>query len=94
MTYYINPEENEMMLGWLRKELEEKGDGKCYCPCIQYRDLNRGIILKTIDKKHCRKYGNTGGGYDYHPLVSYSLYVFVLIAFIKKMYHFNICCVH
>ena len=51
---------------------------KCYFPCKRCNGLRTKIILIASAKKHCRDYGHTEGGHEYHLLVSYLLYVFVL----------------
>jgi len=58
--------------------LGDSKDRKCYWPCKKFKGLKirRLLITKTI--KHCRYYGHAEGGHEYHPLVSYSLDVFVL----------------
>jgi hypothetical protein len=63
--------------------LNAKGDRKCYFPCTQCKGFNRRRILITTTERHCRQFGHVEGGYEYRPLVSYSLYVFVLIVFVK-----------
>lgn len=53
-------------------------DRRCYFPCRNCKGLRpRRIIIKFV-KNHYRDYGHIEGGQEYHPLVSYSLYVFVL----------------
>lgn len=83
MSYNITPKENERRLTRLRLELEKKGDGKCYFPCTRWKALSTRILLISTTKKHCREHGNAKVGYEYHPLVSYSFNVFVLILFVK-----------
>jgi hypothetical protein len=63
--------------------LEAKGDGKCYFPCNRCKGFNRRRLVKRTVEKHCREYGHVEGGYEYRPMVSYSLYVFVLSVFIN-----------
>ena len=53
-------------------------DRKCYCPCKRCKGLKIRRLLIIIDKRHCRDYGHVEGRHEYHPLVSYALYVFVL----------------
>ena len=53
-------------------------DWKCYFPCKRCKDLKIRRFLITMAKRHCRNYGHVEGGHEYHPLVSYSLYVFIL----------------
>ena len=62
---------------------EAMGDRKCYYPCAQCKGLDTRKLLIETTKMLCRKYGPAEGGYGYHPLISYSLYVFVLIVFVK-----------
>jgi hypothetical protein len=47
------------------------------------------ILIKTT-KIHCREYGHLEGGHGYHPLVSYSLYVFILQIFFVNIYMLNV----
>jgi hypothetical protein len=84
----ITDEENERMLARLRVTLEAQGDGKCYFPCNQCKDSNRRRLVRKTIEVHCWRYGNVEGGYIYCPMVIYSLYVFVLISFIKKFFLF------
>ena len=55
------------------------------------RDWNklRRLLITTI-VKHCRLYGYVEGKHEYHPLVSYSLYVFVLYIFFVDIYMLNV----
>jgi hypothetical protein len=61
--------ENHRKLARLRAALEARGNGKCYCPCYDYRGLKNRIILITTTQKHCREKGHAEGGYEYRPLV-------------------------
>jgi hypothetical protein len=66
--------------GDVRSALEALGDQNFYCPCKTCRGYNRKRLLIKTTKTHCREYGHLEG----HPLVSYSLYVFILqIAFVN-----------
>ena len=66
--------------------LKERGDRKCYFSYNRCRGFKRRRNLITIDKGHCRENGQVEGGHEYSPMVSYSLYVFIiLIVFV------NIC---
>jgi hypothetical protein len=60
---------NDMNLSQLRASLEVRGDGKCYFPCYDCRDMQRKRLLITIVERHCREKGHNEGGYEYHPLV-------------------------
>ena len=57
-------------------------DQKCYFPCKICKILNIRRLLITIAKRLCREYGHIEAGHEYHRLVSYSLYVFVLYFFL------------
>ena len=61
--------ENDRKLARLRETLEVRGDGKCYCPCYDCRDLKNRRILITTTQRHCREKGHAEGGYGYRPLV-------------------------
>ena len=68
--------------------LEAKGDGKCYCPCNDYRGLRTRRILRTSVEKQCKEKGHAEGGFEYRPLVGrYSLdnvlLVIVLIVYLQ-----------
>ena len=52
-------------------------DGKCYFPCNRCRGYNRRILLIKTTKKHCTTLGHSEGGNEYHPMVSYSLNIFI-----------------
>ena len=58
--------------------VEALSDRKCYFRCKKCRSYNRRrSLIKTI-KKHCSEYGHLEEEHEYRPLVSYSLYVFIL----------------
>jgi hypothetical protein len=61
--------------------VEALGDRKCYCPCKKCRGDNRRLLIK-IAKNNWSEYGHFEGGHEYSPLVSYSLYVFILQIFL------------
>lgn len=83
MSDNISPEQNEETLDRLWARLKRKGDGKCYCPCNNCKGLKTRRLLITTAEKHCRQHGHVEGGHDYRPLVSCSLYVFILIEFVN-----------
>ena len=62
--------------------VEALGDRKCYFPCKKFKGHNRMRLLIKKTKKHCSEYVHLKGGHGYHPLVSYSLYVFILNIFL------------
>ena len=70
-------EQNRQLLARLWDGLKRKGDGKCYCSCSQCRGFKRRRINITTARKHCREHGHGEGGYEYHPFVSFSLYMFL-----------------
>jgi hypothetical protein len=49
--------------------LEARGDGKCYFPCYDCRDLQKRRLLITTTERHCREKGHIEGGCEYRPLV-------------------------
>jgi hypothetical protein len=53
-------------------------DQNCYFPCKRWKGLKIRRLQITTTKRHCRDYGHTKGMREYHPLVSYSLYVLIL----------------
>jgi hypothetical protein len=61
--------ENGRKLARLRAALEERGDGKCHCPCYDCIGLQNRILLITTAQKHCREKEHTEGDYEYRPLV-------------------------
>jgi hypothetical protein len=62
----------------MRSTLEALGDRKCYFPHKKCKGYNRRRLLIKKTKKHYTEYGHLEGENEYRPLVSYSLYVFVL----------------
>ena len=70
-------EQNRQLLPRLWDGLKRKGDGKCYFPCSQCRCFKRRRIKITTTRKHCRKHGHTKVGHEYHPFVSFILYMFL-----------------
>ena len=67
--------ENARNLAQFREALEERGDGKCYFPCSDCTSLQRRIILRKTNERHCREKGHAEGGYEYRPLVrGYSIF--------------------
>ena len=50
---FIAQEENVRLAKWF-KEMEEKGDRKCYFPCHQCKGLSTRMLLITIAQTHCR----------------------------------------
>ena len=65
-------------------ELEARGDGKCYFPCNRCRGFKRRRLLIRTTEKHYRENEHVEGGHEYCPMVSYSLYAFIiLIVFIN-----------
>ena len=70
-------EQNRQLLARLWEGVERRGDGKCYCPCNQCRGFKRRRILITTTTKHCREHGHAEGGHEYHPFVSFALYMFL-----------------
>jgi hypothetical protein len=68
--------ENDKKFSQFRAALEARGDGKCYCPCFDYRSLQRRRLLITTTERHCTEKGHVKGGYEYPPLVrGYSIVV-------------------
>lgn len=51
---------------------------KCYFPCKRCEGLKIMGLLIATNKRHCKDYVHAEGGNEYYPLISYSLYVFVL----------------
>jgi hypothetical protein len=76
--------------GDVRSALEALGDRKCYFPCKICRGYNRRRLLIKTTKRHCREYGHLEGGHEYRPLVSYSLYVFILHIVFVNVYMLNV----
>ena len=70
-------EHNRRLLARLWDGLKRKGDGKCYCPCSQCRGFKRRQINITTNIKHCREHGHAKGGHEFHPFVSFALYMFL-----------------
>jgi hypothetical protein len=70
--------------------VEALGDRKCYFPCKKCRGYNRRRLLIKTTKKHCREYGHLEGRHEYRPLVSYSLYVFILQIVFVNVYMLNV----
>ena len=79
MSHNITPDENQATLARLFATLEAKGDGKCYCPWNRCKGFKRRRLLIRITEKHCRENGHVEGGHEYHPMVSYSLNVFIIL---------------
>jgi hypothetical protein len=61
--------ENDRKLARLRAALEARGDGKCYCPCYDFRGLQNKRRLITKTQRHCKEKGHAKGGYKYRPFV-------------------------
>lgn len=53
-------------------------DRKCYRPYRNCKGSRPKRILIKSSKKNCRDYEHTEGEHQYHPFVSYLLYVSVL----------------
>ena len=70
-------EQHRQLLARLWDGLKRKGNGKCYCLCSQCRGFNRRRIKITTTSKHCREHGHAEGGHQYHPFVSFALYMFL-----------------
>ena len=80
MSNTFSWEENNRRYVEAMAALEAKGDGKCYCPCNDYRGLWTRRILGTSAEKHCKEKGHAEGVYEYHPLVRhYSLHIVRLV---------------
>jgi len=78
-------------LAKLKEWMFTQGDGKWYFPCCECKGFNGRRLKLQILEKHCRDYGHVEGGYEYHPMVSYLLYVFVYIDCVYNVFfHFNI----
>jgi hypothetical protein len=74
----------------IRSALEALGDWKCYCPCKICRGYNRRRILIKTTKRNYREYGHLEGGPEYRPLVSYSIYFFILYIVFVNVYMLNV----
>ena len=74
--------QNRQLLSRLWDGLKRKGDGKCYCPCIQWGVFKRRRIKITTVRKHCREHGHTKGGHEYRPFVIFALYMFLYWLFL------------
>ena len=70
-------DQNHELLVRLWDGLKRKGDGKCYFPCNQCKRFQRRRINIATSIKHCREHGHVEGGLEYHPFVSFALYVFL-----------------
>ena len=68
-------DQNHEFLAILWDVLKIKRDGKCYFPCSQCRGFKRRRIKITTTKKHCREHEHAEGGHEYHPFVSFALYM-------------------
>jgi len=77
------PQEGQGSVGLASEDSEDR---RCYFPCRHYKGLRPRIILIKTAKKHCRDYGHVEGRDGYHPLASYSLYVFVLYIIFVNFY--------
>ena len=69
-------EKNRKFLARLRDAAKLRGDGKCYCLCIQCWGFKRRIILIATTTKHCSEHGHVEGGNGYRPFVGLALYFF------------------
>jgi len=83
MSHKIPQGEQEYMQGSTSRASEDR---KFYFPCRNYKGLRPRRILIKLAKKHCRDYGHTKGRHEYHPFVSYLLYVFVLYIIFVNIY--------
>ena len=79
MSHNITPKENQDMLARLFSALDARGDGKCYCPCNQCWGFKRRALLIRTTEKHCRDNEHVEGGHEYHPMVSYPSYAFIIL---------------
>ena len=68
-------DQNHELLARSWDGLKQKGDGKLYYPCSQFRGFKRRRINITTTKIHCREYGHDEGGHEYRLFVSFSLYM-------------------
>ena len=66
-------EQNWQLLAILWDAAKRRGDGKCYCPCSQWRGFKRRIILITTSTKNCRENEHAEGGNEYHPFAGLAL---------------------
>jgi hypothetical protein len=70
--------------------VEALGDQKCYFLCKKCKGYNRRRLLIKTTKKHCSEYGHLEGRHEYCPLVTYSLYVFILQIVFVNVYMLNV----
>ena len=83
-------EENNKWYVEFKEAFEMKGDGKCYFPCKDCRDLQTRIILRTTAEKRFKDKGHVEAGYEYRPLVRrYSLHNVILLI-VLIMYSQNV----
>ena len=64
---------NWQLLARLCDAAKWRGDGKCYCPCTQFRGFKRRRILISKTTKHYREHGHAEGGNEYRPFVGLAL---------------------
>jgi len=64
--------------GYVGSVLGASKDWRCFCPCRNCKGLRPRKFRIKLARKNCRDYEHAKGRHEYHPFVSYSLYVFVL----------------